>query len=332
MRNKKLEIEENSSSLLFAEKVRVHYPIRGGLLNKIIGYVHAVENASIQIKEGEIVSLVGESGCGKSSLGMALMGLIEASSGKIKMKDEILDIKNRQAFQKFRQDYQIIFQDPYSALNPRQTAYEILAEPLLFHDIVSKKKVEYSVVELLEKVGLSIDHLHLYPHSFSGGQRQRLCIARAISLRPKLIVCDEIVSALDLSVQAQIVELLVELRKEMGLSLLWISHDLSLVRNISDYVYVMYFGKIVEVGKCPGIFINPSHPYTKALVSAIPTLNKAKKPALLYGEPPSPRSRPSGCTFHTRCPKHQEKCKKMLPSLEKNKNGNEVACFYPENG
>ena len=320
-----------SPSLLEAKNIRVRYPIHGGVLRRIISWIHAVEDASIKVRAGEIISLVGESGCGKSSFGMALLGLVRAAAGEIALDGEKLVLKNKAAFQKFRRDFQIIFQDPYSALNPRHTVFEILAEPLLFHGLAARKEIKTKIAELLEKVGLSPSQMYRYPHAFSGGQRQRICIARVISLHPRLIICDEIVSALDLSVQAQIIQLLLRLKKEMGLSLLWISHDLSLVRNISDYVHVMYLGRIVESGKCPDIFIHPAHPYTKALIAAIPTLDREKKPVLLQGEPPSLKEIPEGCAFHTRCPALREKCKNAVPLLEKldEKEEGRAACFFP---
>ncbi len=320
--------------LLHAHQLKVQYPILGGILPRVIGHVHAVQDVSVQVYPGEIVALVGESGCGKSSLGLALLGLTKISSGTIELDGQRLDLSHLSSFKKFRRDFQIIFQDPYLALNPRHSVYEILAEPLLFHGLASRKNIKEKIAFLLQKVGLSTDQIHRYPHTFSGGQRQRLCIARVISLEPKLIICDEVVSALDLSVQAQIVQLFLQLKKELQLSLLWISHDLSLVRNISDRVSVMYLGKIVEQARCEELFNQPKHPYSKALLDAIPTLDAQKKPVRLEGEPPPPTKLPKGCAFHTRCPKVQDRCKIEVPPLKqigqtKHKSQRQVACFFP---
>ena len=309
--------------LLKAKNISVEYSIRSGIFSKVVNRANVLDSINLEISTGEIVGLVGESGSGKTTLGLTLLDLEKKSGGSIEYlsRDET---KNKNSF---RKDYQIIFQDPYSALNPRHTVFEIISEPLLFHKIVSKENVEEKVLEVLEKVGLDKKHLNRYPHAFSGGQRQRICIARVIALNPKLIICDEIVSALDLSVQAQIVELLIKLKKELGLALLWISHDLSIVRNICDRILVMYLGKIVEAGPSDAVFENPSHPYTKALIASIPRLDPKIKPELLKGEIPSVFNRPKGCAFHTRCPKVHDRCKIESPFLEPFEN-KEVACFY----
>ena len=332
--------------LLKTENLCVYFPIKKGVFSKITNIVKAVDNVNLEINSGEIVALVGESGSGKSTLGQAILGLEKITSGKLfYYEKEIAYNKlkflkknninnsdsfkiNRNIFQKYRRDFQIIFQDPYSSLNPRHTVFEIISEAILFNKIANTKNVKDKVVSALEKVGMGADHLYRYPHAFSGGQRQRLNIARVIALEPKLIICDEIVSALDLSVQAQIIELLLKLKKELNLSLLWISHDLSLVRIICDSVYVMYLGNLVESGPCVNIFNNPSHPYTQALISSIPSLDPNIKPYILSGEIPSIFNKPNECAFNTRCPKVQEKCKKEKPELTKIEN-KQVACFYP---
>ena len=323
-------------ALLETKKLSVYYPIIGGLLRRVRSYLRATQEVSLEIHPGEILALVGESGCGKSSFGMACLGLTPATSGKIILNGEEINYKKKNAFNKFRKDFQVIFQDPYLALNPRHTLYEILAEVLVCHSITSSKELNAKIAILLEKVGLNPDQMHRYPHAFSGGQRQRICIARAIALEPKLIICDEIVSALDISVQAQIVQLLLQLKEEYKLALLWISHDLSLVRNISDRVAVMYLGHILEMGECSEIFTNSAHPYTKALLDAIPTLDPSKKPSVLAGEPPAINEEKSSCVFHSRCPKVQAKCKIQSPKLESkatkpNSATHDFACFYPIN-
>ena len=314
--------------LLESKNLRVYYPITKGVLRRAAAHVHALESVSLAVHSGEILSIVGESGCGKSTFARAVLGLHRATSGEIKLEGQQLDLQNSSAFQKYRPNFQIIFQDPYLALNPRHTVLEILSEALLFHKLASPKDIKEKVALLLEKVGLDPEQMYRYPHAFSGGQRQRICIARAISLEPKLIICDEIVSALDLSVQAQIVQLLLKLKKEFKLALLWISHDLSLVRHISDRVAVMYLGRIVEMNTAASLFAKPAHPYTKALIEAIPGIEPGQKPRVLKGEPPSAAELPSGCVFHPRCPRVQAKCKTQSPPLTGNTE-TQLACFNP---
>ena len=313
--------------LLEAKNIKVHYPVRTSSLfpfSKVKKSIQVVEDVSFYIKPHEIVSLVGESGCGKSTLGLAILGLGPLSGGQIYSNGVEIHKKNRN---NFRKDFQIIFQNPYLSLNPRHTIFESIAEVLRHYKICSKKKdLEKKIAELLESVGLEKEQMHRYPHSFSGGQRQRICIARVLAVEPKIIICDEIVSALDISVQAQIVELLLRLKDKLGLSLLWISHDLSLVRHISNRVYVMYLGKIVESTSCQEFFQNPKHPYTQALLSSVPSLTKKKKVFLLEGEAPSPSQIPQGCAFHTRCSKKINPCLKEKPKLVKDGKSN-VACF-----
>ncbi len=318
-------------TLLKANNIRTYFEVRGGFFQKVQNHVKAVDDVSIEVGTGEIVSIVGESGCGKSTLGLSLMGLQPMNGGEIYFDNHKLDFKNKSAIKSMRRDFQIIFQDPYASLNPRLTIFELLAEPLLLHNICNKDNAKEHVRELLLKVDLQPEMMERFPHSFSGGQRQRIAIARALGIKPKLIICDEIVSALDVSVQAQILELLLKLKKEMNLSLLFISHDLAVVRAISDRVYVMYLGKVVEHANSETLFKGVKHPYTEALLNSIPTLDRSIKPSILEGEVPSPINRPKGCNFSTRCPYVVSKCKDEEPKLE-SVNSEErhiTSCHYP---
>ena len=315
-------------NLLEAKNLNTFFPVKGGVLQKVTGYVKAVNDVTFKVGEGEIVSVVGESGCGKSTLGLSILGLVPVTSGEIFLANNLIPFRNPGSWKPFRKDFQIIFQDPFTSLNPRHTIYRILSEPLLVHKIFKKKNVRDGVASLLEQVGLSPDYMQRFPHAFSGGQRQRVAIARSIGVHPKLIVCDEVVSALDVSVQAQIIQLLLDLRKEMGLALLFITHDLSLVKAISDRVYVMYLGKILESEPTRDLFKNPQHPYSEALMNSIPTLDRSKRPQILKGEVPSPVNLPTGCIFRTRCPYVKEKCSEKHPDLLHRNNGL-VACYFP---
>ena len=314
--------------LLAARKLSTHFPIRGGVFKKAVGSVRAVHEVSLEIQTGEIVGLVGESGCGKSTLGFSLLGLTPPTSGEILLMGSSIDIHKSSSWKPFRRDFQIVFQDPYTSLNPRLTVFELLAEPLATHGLVKRSELREAASDLLRRVGLSTDALDRFPHAFSGGQRQRLCIARALGLKPKLIVCDEIVSALDVSVQAQIVNLLLDLKREHGLSLLFITHDLSLVRSIADRVLVMYLGSIVETAAAADLFRAPRHPYTKALMDSIPTLDRNKRPKPLEGEIPSPAAPPPGCAFARRCSRVMARCRVERPELVAEGNRS-VACFDP---
>ena len=263
--------------LLSARNLSTFYPVTGGFWKKTLSQVRAVDGVSLDIRAGEIVALVGESGCGKSTLGFSLLGLTLPTSGEIDLLGNPIDIRDAAAWKDYRRDFQIVFQDPYTALNPRLTVFELLAEPMRIHGLVPASGLRAAVVELLRQVGLPEDSLTRFPHAFSGGQRQRLCIARALGVRPKLLVCDEVVSALDVSVQAQIVNLLLDLRREHCLALLFITHDLSLVRSIADRVLVMNAGKVVEEGPTAELFANPRDPYTRTLIAAVPTLRKKER-------------------------------------------------------
>jgi oligopeptide/dipeptide ABC transporter ATP-binding protein len=338
-----------SDKLITIDDLKVHFPVRGGVFLKQVGNVYAVDGVSLSINEGETLGLVGESGCGKSTFGKALLQLIKPTSGSVMYHN--VDLSNeseieqgddsefveltslsRRKMRKYREDLQIIFQDPTESLNSRHTVEKILSEPLKIHGLCKKSNYTKEIIDLLKKVGLPADSINKYPHEFSGGQKQRIGIARAISMNPKLIVCDEAVSALDVSVQSQIINLLLELQKEMKLSFLFIAHDLSVVRHISDKVAVMYLGKIVEHTDADSIYKNPMHPYTKALISAIPepdpTLKKER--IVLQGDVPSPINPPSGCRFHTRCPYATDKCKDEEPVLRNLGQGveHEVSCHY----
>jgi len=318
----------SGTGLLDVRGLKTYFPVVGGVLRKTLGHVKAVNDVSFSMGKGEVVSVVGESGCGKSTLGFSILGLTLPTEGSLKLAGHELDIRSPASWKPHRKDFQIIFQDPYTSLNPRHTVFEILAEPMRVHGMCSSRELPAAVAAMLEKVGLSPDYMHRFPHAFSGGQRQRIGIARAIGLRPKLLVCDEVVAALDVSVQAQIIQLLLDLKSELGLSLLFISHDLSLVRSISDRVMVMYLGKIVEAAKTEDLFANPRHPYTAALMESIPTLDRARRPKLLGGEIPSPVDLPPGCAFAGRCPRVQDRCRREVPALFR-AGASEAACFYP---
>lgn len=304
------------------------FPIRKGLFNKKIGAVHALNNINLNILKGETLGLVGESGCGKSTLGRCILGLTDITSGKITYNGMEL---NQNAFKKrkeLRQKLQIIFQNPYSSLNPRMKIGEILKEPIYIHNILPKDKVQDRVLELLQMTGLSPTAANKYPHEFSGGQRQRIAIARALSLNPRFIVADEPVSALDVSIQAQIINLLQDLKTDFGLTYLFISHDLNVVKHISDRVAVMYLGEIVELSSCAELFSNPLHPYTKALMNSVPSINQGKMTLklLLKGDIPSPTNLPTGCKFHTRCGCVQEVCQVKEPDFTEVQKGHYVRC------
>ena len=314
--------------LLEARNLKTWFPVIGGVLRKTIGHVKAVNDVSFSVGTGEVLSVVGESGCGKSTLGYSILGLTLPTDGTLSLAGNPIDIRKASSWSPYRRDFQIIFQDPYTSLNPRQTVFELLAEPLRAHGLCSAKELPDRVAGLLGKVGLSPDYMHRFPHAFSGGQRQRIGIARAIGLQPKLIVCDEVVAALDVSVQAQIIRLLMDLKSELGLSLLFISHDLSLVKAISDRVLVMYLGRIAEAAASPDLFARPRHPYTAALLASIPTLDRGRRPKLLGGEIPSPVDLPPGCAFAGRCPRVRDRCRQEIPVLTA-ADASAAACFFP---
>lgn len=309
----------SSDSILRAENVVKSFPIYGGLFSQQVAAVQAVQGVSFELKKGETLGLVGESGCGKSTLGRSLIKLIQPSSGKIFFKNQdITDLKGEE-LRELRKKMQIIFQDPYASLNPRMTIGAILEEPLIIHNLYpSQKERQARVLELIQLVGLRPEHLLRYPHEFSGGQRQRVGIARALAVNPELIICDEPVSALDVSIQAQVINLLMELQQKLGLTYVFIAHDLKVVEHVSTRVAVMYLGKIVEMTTADELYKNPKHPYTKALLSAIPVPDPKPRAerTILVGDVPSPISPPSGCHFHPRCPLASEECRQVAPQLK----------------
>ncbi|MHC0039510.1 ABC transporter ATP-binding protein [Pseudoneobacillus sp. C159] len=323
-----MSANHTKNTLLEVKDLKQYFPIKGGLFGRTVNYVKAVDGVSFDVFEGETVSIVGESGCGKSTTGRAILRLDEPTSGQILFKGEDLLTLSKEKMRKKRRDLQVIFQDPYASLNPRQTVGRILEEAMEILNVVPKKERRQRSIELLEQVGLRPDMIHRFPHEFSGGQRQRIGIARALAVKPKLLICDEAVSALDVSVQAQVLNLLKQLQKEYQLTYLFISHDLGVVRHISDRVIVMYLGNIVEIADKKSLFENPQHPYTKALLSAIPepTRKRNKERIILTGDVPSPINPPSGCRFHTRCPMATEQCKTNTQSLRQIATGHYVAC------
>lgn len=319
-------------SLLEVKDLVKHFQVTSDKLGAKASVVKAVDGLSFSVEKGSTLGLVGESGCGKSTTGRAIMKLIEATSGSVKFEgQEVLKMRGKD-LKAFRRDVQFIFQDPYASLNPRFTVGEIIAEPLRIHKMGNKKERTAKVKELLETVGLNPEHINRYPHEFSGGQRQRIGIARALALEPKLIICDEPVSALDVSIQAQVLNLLEKLQKEFGIAYLFIAHDLSVVQHISDEVAVMYLGKIVEKTDWRTLYEAPHHPYTQSLLSAVPIpdpdVQSQRARILLEGDPPSPIDPPSGCNFHTRCPIAKDVCATDLPELREVSPGHFCACHF----
>ncbi|MFD2629268.1 ABC transporter ATP-binding protein [Oceanobacillus kapialis] len=321
--------------LLKVNNLKQYFPIKGGILGRTMNHVKAVDDVSFEIYEGETLSVVGESGCGKSTTGRAILRLDEPTAGEIEFDGTDLLSLNKSEMRKRRKDLQVIFQDPYASLNPRQTVGKILMEAMAIQGVVPKNKRRQRAIEILETVGLNGEQIDRYPHEFSGGQRQRIGIARALSVDPKLIICDEAVSALDVSVQAQVLNLLKKLQKEFNLTFFFIAHDLGVVRHISDRIIVMYLGKVVEIADKKSLFDNPQHPYTKALLSAIPIPDpEVKKERItLKGDVPSPIDPPTGCRFHTRCPFATEVCKTDVPelrNLDHMQEGHRAACHHME--
>ena len=322
-----------SEALLEVQNLVKHFPVGGGMFSGPSGVVRAVDDVSFSIGRGETVGLVGESGCGKTTTGRCILQLERATSGRILFEGVDLTTLDEAALRAVRRKVQVIFQDPYSSLNPRMTIGQILAEPLKVHGIVpDSAKREARVRELLEQVGLLPQHARRYPHQLSGGQRQRVGIARALAMEPALIVCDEPVSALDVSIQAQIINLLEDLQQRLGLTYLFIAHDLSVVRHISDRVVVMYLGKVVEVADRQALYEDPLHPYTRALLSAVPipdpALEARREHTVLRGEVPSPLKPPPGCVFHPRCPRAEGLCSAEVPPLREIKPGHRGACHF----
>ena len=314
--------------VLEVKDLKKHFPVRKGLLRRTVGQVYAVDGISFSIGEGETLGLVGESGCGKSTAGRAVLRLIEPTSGKVAMTGQDITHLSKKDLRPYRRQMQIVFQDPFSSLNPRMTAGDIVGEPLFVHGIARGKERREQVAALFERVGLRPAQMANFPHQFSGGQRQRIGIARALALGPKLIVGDEPVSALDVSIQAQVINLLQDLQRERKLSYLFISHNLAVVEHISHRIAVMYLGRIVEYADTRSIFVRPQHPYTEALLSAVPVPDPRVKreKRLLQGDVPSPVNPPAGCHFHTRCPYAVARCKVEAPSLREIAPGHHVSC------
>lgn len=316
-----------SELLLEVNGLKKYFPITGGLFGRKQGEVKAVDDVSFYVKKGETLGIVGESGCGKSTTGRLLMRLIEASDGKIVFEDKEITSMSKAELRKTRRDIQMVFQDPYASLNPRHSIEQILEEPLIVHGIGTKEERNKQVRDMLEVVGLSTYHAKRYPHQFSGGQRQRIGIAKALMTKPKLIIADEPVSALDVSIQAQVLNLMKDIQKEFQLTYIFIAHDLGVVRHISDRVGVMYLGRLIELAESEELYENPKHPYTEALLSAVPIPDPdiKRETILIEGELPSPANPPSGCAFHTRCSRVMDICKNTRPA-EQNLNGHFVAC------
>lgn len=327
-----MQAAANKKVLLQVDHLKQYFPVKTDSLFKPKAYVKAVDDVSFQLYEGETLSIVGESGCGKSTTGRAILRLDEPTDGKVYYSGKDILGLNKKEMRKLRGDLQVIFQDPFASLNPRQTVKQILNEAMAIQDVVAKPKRMDRMLELLGYVGLPPEALDRYPHEFSGGQRQRIGIARALAVNPKLIICDEAVSALDVSIQAQILNLLKKLQNHFGLTFLFISHDLSVVRHISDRVMVMYLGKVVEIADKKDLFDTPLHPYTQALLSSIPVPNPVikRERILLKGDVPSPINPPSGCRFHTRCPFATEKCKVEEPTIREIGTNHFVSCHYAE--
>ncbi|WP_342404514.1 dipeptide ABC transporter ATP-binding protein [Brevibacillus sp. FSL K6-2834] len=324
-------MDQTKEPLLVVKGLKKHFPFKKGMFSKETGYVRAVDGVDFTVYRGETLGIVGESGCGKSTTGQMILQLLEPTEGEIWFEGKNLSTLGKAEVRTLRQHLQMIFQDPYSSLNPRMRVEEIVAEPLRVHGTHKGSELKEKVVELLRLVGLDAHHMSRHPHEFSGGQRQRIGIARALALNPSLIVCDEPVSALDVSIQSQVLNLLKKLQKELKLTYIFIAHGLPAVKHISDRIAVMYLGKIVELAERDELFANPRHPYTEALLSAVPIPDptQRKERIVLQGDLPNPANPPSGCHFHTRCPYVQDVCRQTAPTLTEGAAGHFVSCHFP---
>ena len=321
--------QSTAKPLLRVKQLVKHFPIRGGILSRVIDKVHAVDGVSFELQAGETLGVVGESGCGKSTTGRCILRLIEPTSGQVWFEERDVTAMDKAALRAACRDMQIIFQDPFASLNPRMTVASIIGEALSIHKLAqTPRDYEDRIVSFLETVGLNADHMRRFPHEFSGGQRQRIGIARALAVSPKLIVCDEPVSALDVSIQAQVINLLEDLQEKFGLTYLFIAHDLSVVEHISNRVAVMYLGRIVEIASSRALYTDPKHPYTEALLSAVPIPDPSvkRKRIVLTGDVPNPINPPKGCHFHPRCPKAMDRCRNEAPILKDLGQGHMAAC------
>ncbi|MDR2417863.1 MAG: ATP-binding cassette domain-containing protein [Treponema sp.] len=319
-----------SEILLDVRHLKTWFPVKTGVLRKTTGYVHAVEDVSLIVGQQDVLALVGESGCGKSSTGASILRLIESSGGEVFFDGENIISLSDEAMRQKRRDMQFIFQNPYASLNPRMDVRALLSEPLHLHFNLSRTEIRDKVATMLELVGLTRDHLDRYPHQFSGGQKQRISIARALISRPRFVIADEPVSALDVSIQAQILNLLMQLQEEMKLSLIFISHDLNVVRHISRNIAVMYLGRVIERGETESVYLKPLHPYTQALLAAVPSRDplKKKQRVVLEGDVPNPANPPAGCSFHTRCPRATAICRETIPDTIEVEARHVVACHH----
>ena len=327
-------MEKNDDILLKVEHLKKYYPVKSSSLKRSNGFVKAVDDISFDVKVGETFGIVGESGCGKSTMGKSVIRLIERTDGKVILDGQDFTALKGKELKKARENIKLIFQDPYASLNPRMTVKDIIGEPIDIAKIYkTKKERDDRIIEVMKQVGLNLDYLYRYPHEFSGGQRQRIGIARAIALQPKLIICDEPVSALDVSIQAKIINLLKELQQKLGIAYIFISHDLSVVKHIADRVGVMYLGNMMEMADKKALYSNPLHPYTQALFSAIPKISSERidDKEILGGDVPSPANPPKGCRFVTRCPKAMEICKSVRPELKEVEPGHKCACHLYDN-